>query len=238
VKNFSNFEDNHGAGSIILNFSDAEWKDLIPSMGFRKFVCQALKTQENICQQEMRTAFWNMSKQKSSAVHSKPTVKDMPSKLPITSFFSRLEQNPVINDNTGSEDNLTTGIYSAAVPIISECKPMLSASNVEKFIAQLGRNQDGNSTLLLRRAIFEMATMIWRMREISTEQRMRSQQQSQLQLPQWKRSKLMLNHRKSVDHRQSVPVSDTAESRNQCWSENLRKAQHGSAIEISLWRSI
>ena len=36
-----NFEDNHVAGSIILNFSDAEWKDLIFSMGFRKFVCQA-----------------------------------------------------------------------------------------------------------------------------------------------------------------------------------------------------
>ena len=52
-----NFEDNHVAGSIILNFSDAEWKDLIFSMGFRKFVCQALKTQESTCHQEMRTIF-------------------------------------------------------------------------------------------------------------------------------------------------------------------------------------
>jgi hypothetical protein len=52
-----------------------------------------------------------MSKQKSSAVQSKPTVKDMPSKLPITSFFSRLEQKPVINDDTDiSKDNLKTGI--------------------------------------------------------------------------------------------------------------------------------
>jgi hypothetical protein len=84
-----NFEENHVAGSIILNFSDAEWKDLIPSMGFRKFVCQALKTKETTCHQEMLTVFWNTSKQKSSAaVQSKPTVKDMPSKLLITSFFA------------------------------------------------------------------------------------------------------------------------------------------------------
>jgi hypothetical protein len=37
-------------------------------MGFRKFAFQALKTQENVCQQEMQTAVWNITKQKSSAV--------------------------------------------------------------------------------------------------------------------------------------------------------------------------
>ncbi len=35
-----------------------------------------------------------------------------------------------------------------------------------------------------------------------------------------------------------APVSDTAEKRNQCWSENLSGAQHGLATEILLWISI
>jgi hypothetical protein len=70
-----------------------EWKDLIPSSGFRKFVCQQHVAQEKMCQQEMRTAVWNngagRSRQKSSGEQSEPTdsVKDMPSRLPISSFF-------------------------------------------------------------------------------------------------------------------------------------------------------
>jgi hypothetical protein len=74
VKTVKNIENNHVAGSIILNFSKFERRverELTSSMGFRKFVRQALKTQEKNCQQEMRTAFWKMSKQKSSAVQSK-----------------------------------------------------------------------------------------------------------------------------------------------------------------------
>jgi hypothetical protein len=156
-----NFEENDVAGSVIFNFSDAEWKDLIPSMGFRKFVCQALKTKETTCHQEMRTVFRNKSKQKSSAaVQSKPTVKDMPSKLPITSYFSPLKPTSVINDDADISEvtgNLTTEI-SAAVPLLSD--PMFSASNVEKFIAQVGKNQDGKSTLLLLRACLELCVLL------------------------------------------------------------------------------
>jgi hypothetical protein len=37
---------------------------------------------------------------------------------------------------------------------------MLSASNVEKLIAQLGKNQDGNSTLLLRQACLELCILL------------------------------------------------------------------------------
>jgi hypothetical protein len=70
-----------------------------------------------------------------------------------------LEQKHVFNDNTDiSEDNLPTGI-SSAVLIISKSKAMLSASNIEKLIAQLGKNQDGSSTLLLRRALGSIMDM-------------------------------------------------------------------------------
>ena len=57
----ANFEQNHVAGSTILTFSDGQWKDLIPSIGFGNFVRQQLQMQEKICQQEMQTAVWRNS---------------------------------------------------------------------------------------------------------------------------------------------------------------------------------
>ena len=51
-----NFELHHVAGSTILNFSDAQWTALIPSLGFGNYVRQQLQAKERICEQEMRTA--------------------------------------------------------------------------------------------------------------------------------------------------------------------------------------
>ena len=96
-----NFEQNHVAGPTIssLNFSDAQWNALVPSLGFENYVRQQLQAKERICEQEMRTALWNSSRKKASDDSSKPTLKDMPSRLTITSFFQRKEQKPVINDD-------------------------------------------------------------------------------------------------------------------------------------------
>ena len=125
-----NFEENDVAGSVIFNFSDAKWKELIPSMGFRKFVCQALKTKETTCHQEMRTVFWNTSKQ--------------------------------------------TEVISG------------------------GAEQTDRQGYAIKTSDY---LFLWN------------------PLP-------------------NTPVSDTAENRNQCWSENLSGAQHGLATEILLWISI
>ena len=95
-----NFELHHVAGSTILNFSDDQWNALIPSFGFRDFIRQQLQAKEKSSQQEMRTALWNSSRKKACEEPSKPTLKDMPSRLTITSFFQRKDPKPVINDGT------------------------------------------------------------------------------------------------------------------------------------------
>ena len=116
-----NFELHHVAGSTILNFSDDQWNALIPSFGFRDFIRLQLKAKEQRSQQEMRTALWNSSRKKAPDDSSKPTLKDMPSRLTITSFFQRKEQKPVINDdNDISEDIVVSGftISNSALSII------------------------------------------------------------------------------------------------------------------------
>jgi hypothetical protein len=77
-----NFEQNHVAGST-LNFSDAQWNALIPSLEFGNCVRQQLQAKERICEQEMRTAVWNSSGKKAPEQQGKPTLKDMPSRLTI-----------------------------------------------------------------------------------------------------------------------------------------------------------
>jgi hypothetical protein len=114
-------------GRFFLNFSDAEWKDLIPSMGFRIFVRQALKIQENICQQETRNSFWNMSKKKSFAAEQTNgqgyAIKTF-NYLPLPFHYWSRSLFVTIIQSVISEDILITKI-SAAIPIISKCKPML-----------------------------------------------------------------------------------------------------------------
>ncbi len=59
-----NFEQNAVAGSTILNFSDAQWNALIPSLGFGNYVRQQRQAKERISEQEMRTTVWNSSRKK------------------------------------------------------------------------------------------------------------------------------------------------------------------------------
>ena len=159
-----NFEKNHVAGSTILNFSDSQWNALIPSLGFGNFVRQQLqaKDSEKSCLQEMRTALWNSSRKKTPAEQSKPTMKDMPSRLTITSFFQRKEQKPVINDGSDIPEDtvLTDTVISSEVGGLSESKVIMTASNVENFLAQLGKNQTGHSTLLIRKACLELCALL------------------------------------------------------------------------------
>ena len=128
-----NFEQNHVAGSTILNFSDAQWNALIPSFGFGNFVRQQLQANEKICEQEMRTAVWNSSREKAPEEPRKPNMKDMPSRLSITSFFQRKDQKPVINDGTDILEDIvaTDSVVSSDVGDASECK--VTASNVNHF---------------------------------------------------------------------------------------------------------
>ena len=72
-----NFEQNHVAGSTILNFSDAQWNALIPSLGFGNFVRQQLQAKEKICEQEMRSALWNLSRNKASEEQRKPDSQSL-----------------------------------------------------------------------------------------------------------------------------------------------------------------
>ena len=83
-----NFEQNHVAGSTILNFSDAQWNALIPSFGFGNFVRQHLQANEKICEQEMRTAVWNSSREKAPEEPRKPTMKDIHPDSPLLHFFN------------------------------------------------------------------------------------------------------------------------------------------------------
>jgi hypothetical protein len=83
-----NFEQNHAAGSTFLNFSDVQWNALFPSFGFVDFVRQQLQAKEKTSQQEMRTALWNSSRKKASEEPSKPTLKDMPSRLTLPHLFN------------------------------------------------------------------------------------------------------------------------------------------------------
>jgi hypothetical protein len=82
-----NFEQHHVTGSTILTLSDAQWNTLIPFFGFGNFVRQQLLAKEMICQQEMRTALWNSSRKKAPEEQRKPTLKDMLSRLTMTSFY-------------------------------------------------------------------------------------------------------------------------------------------------------
>ncbi len=68
-----NFEQNHVAGSTILNFSDAQWNALIPSLGFGNYVRQQLQAKESICEQEIRTSVRNSSK-KAPEEQGKPSA--------------------------------------------------------------------------------------------------------------------------------------------------------------------
>jgi hypothetical protein len=161
-----------------LKFSDSEGKDLIPSLGFRSFVCLELEAQEKTCQQEMRTGIWNtiwntgiwntgiwntgiwntglgfspkqleyrntgnsrqsggpgddlwlgprvwrfrFGKQQTEVIRGKegPTVKDMPSRLPITSFFPRLEQKPINIDSTDISEHADTTKTGISAPDLS-----------------------------------------------------------------------------------------------------------------------
>jgi hypothetical protein len=160
----ANFEQNHVAGSTILTFSDGQWKDLIPSIGFGNFVRQQLQMQEKICQQEMRTAVWrNSARHKPSEGESKRTLslKDMPSRLTMTSFFQRVEKKTVTDEADILENTVTTESgTSTDVPSICERNQILTASNVENFVAQLAKNQDGKSTLLFRRACLELCALL------------------------------------------------------------------------------
>ena len=121
--------------------------------------------QEKICQQDMRTAVWrNSARHKPSEGESKSTLslKDMPSRLTMTSFFQRVEKKPVVTDEADILENTVTteSGTSTDVPSISERNQILTASNVENFVAQLGKNQDGKSTLLFRRACLELYALL------------------------------------------------------------------------------
>jgi hypothetical protein len=87
----------------------------------------------------------------------------MPSKLTMTSHFQLLDKQPVIDEETDiPADNAVTsdtGILDAVLSI-GKCKQMLNASNVESFIAQLGKNQEGHTTLLIGRACLELCILL------------------------------------------------------------------------------
>jgi len=155
-----NFEKNHVAGSTILTFSNEDWNALIPSLGFRNFVRQELEAKEKLCEQERRTALWNSSRQRSSEEQSKPTLKDMPSKLTIDSFFARKETKPVITEGTEITEQANTTETGLSSPVLSPSEKILTASNVETFIAQLGKYKDSHSTLLFRRACLELYALL------------------------------------------------------------------------------
>jgi hypothetical protein len=156
-----NFEQNHVAGSTILTFSDVQWNVLIPSFGFGNFIRRQLEAKQKICETEMRRAFWNSGRKKHAGEHSEPTVKDMPSKLTITSFFQRQEKQPIIDEDEVLEETVATdsGI-SSHVPSIAESQQILTASNIERFISQLGTRMEGHSTLLFRRACIELYDLL------------------------------------------------------------------------------
>jgi hypothetical protein len=143
------FEQNHVARSTILNFSDAQWNALIPSLGFENYVRQQLQAKERICEQEMRTALWNSSRKKAPEQQGKPTLKDMPSRLTIPAFFQRKQEKLVINDGNDilEETAIIDSVVSSDVGDASECKVIMTSSNVERFLAQLGKTQGCHSTL-------------------------------------------------------------------------------------------
>jgi hypothetical protein len=119
-------------------------------VGIWKFCSQQLQAKEKICQQEMRTAVWNSSRKKAPEEQRQPTLKDMPSRLTITSFFQRKNENPVINDGNDILEDIVAADseVSSDVGDASECKIIMTASNVERFLTQLGKNQASHSTLL------------------------------------------------------------------------------------------
>jgi hypothetical protein len=138
-----NFEQNYVAGSTILNISDAQWNALIPYLGFGNYVRQQLQAKERICEQEMRTALWNSSRKKAPEQQGKPTLKDMPSRLTIPAFFQRKQEKLVINDGNDilEETAIIDSVVSSDVGDASECKVIMTSSNVERFLAQLGKTQ-------------------------------------------------------------------------------------------------
>jgi hypothetical protein len=119
-----------------MTFSDSQWNVLIPCFGFGNFLRRELRAQEKICEQEMRYAFWNTSRKKPSGEQSKPALKGKPSKLTMTSYFQLLDKRPVVDGDTDNPaDRISDTVLSKG-----ECKQILTASNVESFIAQLGKN--------------------------------------------------------------------------------------------------
>ncbi len=64
-------------------------------------------------------------------------MKDMPSRLTITSFFQRKEQKPIINDGINSPEDtvLTDRVLSSEVCGTSKFKVIMNASNIENFLS-------------------------------------------------------------------------------------------------------
>ena len=226
-----NFELHHVAGSTILNFSDDQWNALIPSFGFRDFIRLQLKAKEKRSQQEMRTALWNSSRKKASDDSSKPTLKDMPSRLTITSFFQRKEQKPVINDdNDISEDIVVSDtVISSDACGASECKEIMTASNVENFLIQLGKNQTGHTTLLFRRACLELCALLHNNKADTARRMMRlcpdafaSDESCRMSLTKWAKRRDMLADLKFEEHLEYYVTSGNLKNtRNQDKSNPL-----------------
>ena len=84
----------------------------------------------------------------------------MPSRLTIDSFFARKETKPVINEGTEFSEQANTTETGLLSPVLSPGETILTSSNVEAFIAQLGKNKDGHSTLLFRRACLELYALL------------------------------------------------------------------------------
>ncbi len=115
---------------------------MIHSFGFGNFFRQQIAAKETAYIHEMRTAIWNSGRQNPSGGQSKPTIKDMQARLTITFFFQRKQEKSVINDEIQENPVFNEGSAGdVSDVIVSESKPLLTASNLERFIAQLGKNQ-------------------------------------------------------------------------------------------------
>ncbi len=108
-------------------------------------------------EREIRTAFLEHEQTEVISGAEWTNCQGYTIKTPYYIFLFTLDQKTVINDNTDISDTVATetGI-SAAVPF----KPMLSASIVETHNAQHGKNQDGDSTLLLCWVCFELCVLV------------------------------------------------------------------------------
>ena len=130
----------------MLAFSEDEWTALIPSIGFRRFIRSQKSAQEKICDQQLRIAA-RTGYSRPSMTELKPAVNNMPSVRPITSFFSRKAQEPIVCDR--AMESLDQAAMSETSSCISGCKESVSAADIEKFIYQLGMNQSASDNINL-----------------------------------------------------------------------------------------